>query len=419
MPKATNFPKKFLWGASISAHQAEGGNHNQWTVWEHDNAKSLATQAPYQYSDLESWASIASQAKQAENYISGKASDHWSQWREDIDIAAELGLNSLRFSIEWSRIEPTEGAWNTEAMQHYKDYLAELKRHDITPIVTLFHFTLPVWFAQKGGFAKRSNVEYFSRFVSKVTEELGANLGYVITINEPTVYAGLSYGSGVWPPNVSSKYRMWRVLENLQLAHKQAAKILHTRSRRINVSMAHNLSYVYAGDDARLSIWSARVIDYIVNHYSLRRSLRHSDFIGVNYYFSSRVYGYRIHNPDERLSDLGWDLQPGNLRYLLEDLAERYHKPLIVTENGLADGEDKDRAWWLSQTVQAISLARQNGADVRGYIHWSLLDNFEWDKGFWPRFGLVAIDYQTGKRTIRNSAKRFARLLPRLKGEKT
>lgn len=418
MPTPIRFPKRFLWGASISAHQTEGANTNQWTVWELENAKSLATQAPYHYGDLPAWPRVSAEAKNPDNYISGQASDHLNQWPRDIEVAAGLGLNSLRFSIEWSRIEPEEGGWDSQALQHYKDYLSELKRRDLTPVVTLFHFTLPIWFQEKGGFAKRANVRYFTRFVDKIAQELGPQLSYVITINEPTIYAWQSYGAGIWPPNLSSKWQAWRVLENLLLAHKQAASVLHQRSRRINVSMAHNLSYVYAGDDAWLSRWSARVLDWLQNRYLLRRSLKTSDFIGLNYYFSSRVYGYRVHNPEQRVSDLGWDMQPGNLQYVLEDLADRYKKPIIVTENGLADGEDKHRAWWLQETIQAMHQARQNGADLRGYIHWSLIDNFEWDKGRWPRFGLVAIDYKTGSRQIRPSAKQLAKLLMKLKGDK-
>ena len=418
MPKPIRFPRRFLWGASLSAHQAEGGTDNQWSSWEHENAKSLAAQSSYQYGDLPNWPDIADQAKRADNYLSGDSSDHWNRWREDIDLLDKLQLNTLRFSLEWSRIEPDEGGWNSQALEHYKQYLAELKRRDITPMVTLFHFTLPEWFAEKGGFSKRSNLIYFRRFVEKIADELGGQLSYVITINEPTIYAWQSYGSGVWPPNITSRWQAWRVMRNLLRAHRQAAEILHARSRRIQLSMAHNISYVHAGDDARLSIWSARLIDWATNHYLLKRSLKSSDFIGVNYYFSNRVYGYRIHNPDERLSDLGWNMEPGHLRYVLEDLDERYNKPIIVTENGLADASDSQRGWWLTETIQALWQAKQAGVDIRGYIHWSLIDNFEWDKGKWPRFGLVAVDYQTQKRTIRPSARALAKLLPTIRGDK-
>lgn len=418
MPTPIRFPRRFLWGASLSAHQAEGGTNNQWSSWEHENAKTLATQSPYQYGDLANWTDIAQQARRADNYISAEASDHWNRWREDIDLLEELGLNTLRFSIEWSRIEPSEGGWSSSALEHYKQYLAELNKRKITPIVTLFHFTLPQWFADKGGFAKRSNLVYFQRFVQKISDELGGQLSYVITINEPTIYAGQGYGSGAWPPNLTSRWLTWRVVRNLLTAHHQSAKILHQRSRRIQVSMAHNISYVYAGDDAKLSIWSAKMIDWATNHYVLKRSLKSSDFIGVNYYFSNRVYGYRIHNPDERLSDVGWNMQPSHLQYVLEELSERYKKPIIVTENGLADAKDSQRGWWLTETIQALWQARRSGAEVIGYVHWSLIDNFEWDKGRWPRFGLVAVDYITGRRTVRPSARSLAKLLPTLKGDR-
>lgn len=417
MSESIRFPKRFLWGASSSAHQVEGGTHNQWSEWEDEHAQTLAAQAPYQYSELDSWKMVASSAKRPGNYISGRAVNHWEKWREDFDLLEKLELNTYRFSIEWSRVEPNEGAWDSAALQHYKQYLAELRKRNITPVVTLFHFTEPLWFSQKGGFSKRKNIRHYTQFVEKIAEELGSDLSYVITINEPTVYASQSYYEGNWPPNVRSKWQTLRVVRNLLRAHKEAARVLHERSRRIRVSMAHNVSYVYAGDDAWLSQTSARLMDWVHNHYTLKRAVKSSDFIGLNYYFSNRVYGYRVHNPDDRVSDLGWDMQPSHLRYVLEDLDDRYHMPIVVTENGLADAKDEHRSWWLQETVQALWQARNNGVDVEGYIHWSLTDTVEWDKGKWPRFGLVAVNYQTMQRQIRPSAQAFARVIKQVRSK--
>ncbi|HTK39582.1 MAG TPA: glycoside hydrolase family 1 protein [Patescibacteria group bacterium] len=413
--KAVQFPKDFLWGASTSAHQVEGGTHNQWTEWELENAKSLVAQASYQYGDLAVWPKIQKAAKDPNNYVSAKAAGHYTRYEEDFAILEKLQMNSFRFSIEWSRVEPEEGSWNVEAIEHYRRYLAALKQRDITPIMTLFHFTLPVWFSDKGGFLHRSNVKYFVRFVEKILDELGPELSWIITINEPEVYAAQSYHQGNWPPNRQNTVQMWRVVENLIHAHVKAAKRIHVAGPRYKVSMAYNLSYVYAGDDALLSRMSATWIDRIRNHYILRRTMKANDFIGVNYYFSDRVYGYRIHNPDKRVSDLGWDMQPYNLHYVLEDLSERYDKPIMITENGLADAEDTDRQWWLAETIRAMRDSMKNGVDLIGYMHWSLLDNFEWDKGFWPRFGLIEVDYATLKRTPRKSAVLLARTIKKLK----
>src|SRR6476469_3974200 len=161
------FPKNFLWGAASAAHQVEGNNHNQWSVWELENATVLAQKARYQLQHLPKWDEIKAEAIKPENYVSGRATDHYHRYQEDFAILKKLGMNAWRFSIEWSRIEPEEGAWNAEAIEHYRTYLQRLKKLDIEPIVTLWHWTVPVWFEQKGGFTKRANVAFFERFAAK------------------------------------------------------------------------------------------------------------------------------------------------------------------------------------------------------------------------------------------------------------
>ncbi len=409
------FPKNFMWGAAVSAHQVEGNTTNQWSQWEVENASSLAARAKYNYGDLDSWPRTQKQAIAASNYVSGRAADHYRHFEEDFDLLEKLNLDAFRFSIEWSRLEPEEGKWNPEAIEHYRQYLASLKKRGITPVVTLFHFTLPVWFAEMGGFAKQKNIQYFTRFVEKVVGEYGEYLRYIITINEPTIYAHHGYLEGSWPPNVQNKRQFMTVLNNLITAHNRSAKVIREKSRKYQVSMAHQVSNVYAGDDATLSENSAKQINYWKNHYVVKRTIKHSTFIGLNYYFSDRVYGYRVHNPNQDVSDLGWDMQPSDIRYVLEELADRYNKPIFITENGLADGDDEYRQWWISQTILAMHKAMQNGVSVLGYLHWSLLDNFEWDKGFWPKFGLVSVNRSTQERTIRASAKYYATVVAKLK----
>jgi beta-glucosidase len=411
------FPKKFLWGAATSAHQVEGSMHNQWTVWELENAKSRAAQAEYQWHDLENWPDIKDMAKDPENYVSGKGADHFNRYEEDFEIARKMHMNAFRFSVEWSRIEPEEGVWSASAIQHYKEYVAELKRRNLEPVVTLFHFTLPVWFAEKGGFEKRSNVQYFVRFAEKIMRELGRDVRFVITINEPEVYAYESYMTGAWPPGKTSKASMRSVLNNLAAAHNKAADAIHGINRRFKVSVAKNSPYIYAGDDAVLSRKSADILQYARDDYFLKKVVKHCDYLGVNYYFSDRVYGYRVHNPDEKVSDLGWDLSPANIQHALERLHEKYNLPILITENGMADADDKNRQWWITQTLIGMQKAMDNGVKLEGYLHWSLIDNFEWDKGFWPRFGLVAIDYKTLKRTPRPSAVWFAKIIKHLRTE--
>jgi beta-glucosidase len=407
------FPKKFLWGASTAAHQVEGGTHNQWSVWELENAHSLAAQAPYQYGDLDAWSDVAASAKRADNYVSGKACDHYRRYKEDFDLLEKLNLTAFRFSLEWSRLEPREGEWDAGEVEHYRRYLEELARRGITPIVTLVHFTLPVWFSEKGGFERRGNLPYFERYVEKVMSELGKHMKYIITINEPEVYADMSYRRGEWPPNLTSRLKAQQVVEHMISAHKKAARVIHAMNRRFKVSMAYSLAHIYPGDDAWLTRVSAAKAKWL-RHYVLRRTYKANDFIGLNYYHTDRYYGSRVHNPDQRTNDLGWDMHPADIRHVIMDLHERYKKPIMITENGLADAADEHRSWWLLQTVGAIGEAIGEGANVIGYLHWSLLDNFEWDKGFWPRFGLVAVNYETMERTVKPSARVYARIVKKM-----
>ena len=412
----TKFPNRFLWGVSTSAHQVEGNNHNQWTEWEKDNAKSISAQSSYQFGDLDSWPSIEKAATNANNYISGKTADHYNRYSEDFSIAAkQLHMNAFRFSIEWSRVEPKEGVWDAKEIEHYKQYIQTMIDEGLEPIMTLFHFTLPVWFAEKGGFEKRGNVKDFMRFVEKIMTEVGKDVRYVLTINEMEVYTAMSYKTGLWPPNVRSTMRGFRVLNNLIYAHKKASKLIHRLNRRHKVSCAVNVSNVFAGDDALLSRTAARIIGFGRNGYVLRRIRRYSDFIGVNYYFSDRVYGYRIHNADNHISDLGWNMKPSHLEYALEYVAHTTKLPILITENGVADEKDQYRSWWLNETIKAMKKSMKNGVTLIGYLHWSLLDNFEWREGAWPRFGLVEVNYKTYERSIRPSAKKLAAYIKSIK----
>ena len=404
-----------MWGVSTSAHQIEGDNHNQWSVWELENAKTLAAQAPYQYGDLDSWENVKDAAKKPENYVSGRATNHYEFYERDLELVRRLNMNAFRLSVEWSRIEPSQGAWQSREVEHYKAVLAACKAREIEPVITLFHFTLPVWFADIGGFEKSSNIKYFVSFAERIVRELGSTVKYVITVNEAEIYATQSYLEGAWPPQRTNKRVAAAVTRNLAKAHNQIADKLHAASRRYKVSVAKNYSYIYPGDDAQLSIRSAQLMQRQRNDAFLRKVVKTCDFIGLNYYFSERIYGYRVHNPNEQVSDLGWDLQPQNLEYVLVQLYEKYHKPIFITENGLADASDDFRKNWLARTMLAMQQARDAGVDLVGYLHWSLLDNFEWDKGFWPRFGLFEVNYATFARKPRSSAVWFAKFLKQQK----
>lgn len=405
------FPKGFLWGAASSAHQYEGGNHNQWSVWELENAKSLATSAPYHYDDLENWPDIKKIAKTPANYVSGKGIYHRDLYEKDFDLMVNMGMNAWRFSIEWSRIQPAEDAWSAEAIGYYRNYLTALKKRGIEPVVTLFHFTLPVWFADKGGFARKSNIRYFTSYVSRLFDELGMQFKYVITINEPEIYATNSYKQGIWPPNVIDKKIARTVSNNLALAHNSVAKLIHSKNKKHKVSVAKNSAFYYPGDDAKLTVRSALAMQYISDDIFLKKVIKNCDFLGVNYYFSNRVYGYRVHNPEDTVSDVGWSMEPQNLEFVVERLYDKYNKPIMITENGVADDEDKVRGWWLRQSVMAMNRSIGRGVPIIGYLHWSLLDNFEWEKGYWPKFGLFEVDRSTGARKPRQSARFYKQII--------
>ncbi len=412
-----SFPKSFLWGAATSAHQVEGGTHNQWSVWELENAKTKAAQAEYHYHEYPTWDLIKAEAKQPINYVSGKLADHYNRYEEDFDYLEKMNMNAYRFSVEWSRIEPKEGSWNAEAIAHYKSYIASLKRRGIEPVLTLLHFTVPVWFSDMGGFEHRRNIRYFVRFAEHVMAELGKGIKFVITINEPEVYAFQSYLTQDWPPALSSKWKTWRVMRNQLTAHKRAYKAIKAINSRFKISIAKNSVYFYPGDTAWLSHVSASVMQWFQDDIHLRPIRRHIDFLGLNYYMSQRVFGYRTHNPENIPStDLDWMVSPEDIEYVLQRWHQKYQKPILITENGLANATDDKREAWLKTTIVAVQRAMNDGVPIIGYLHWSLMDNFEWAYGKWPRFGLVAVDYTTGKRTLRPSAIWFGRVIKKLRG---
>lgn len=412
------FPKHFFWGASTSAHQVEGGNHNQWTVWELENASRLAQTAHMRLNWLPSWDKFKEKAEEPSNYVSGEGIDHYNRYKEDFDLLTELNMNAFRFSIEWSRIEPEEGKWNQEAIYHYKNYIKELRKRKIEPFLNTWHWTLPVWFTDKGGFEKKQNLKYWDRFIEKVAKELMDDVEYVLTLNEPSNYASFGYILGEWPPNQKNFYKFAIVYWNLAQAHKRAYKIFKKHKPSAQIGMAAILANIQAKRPHNMfDEISTKVMRYAWNWWFLKRIKRHMDFVGVNYYFSDYYTGIgKRDNPKVPVNDLGWYAEPEGLYPIVLRTWSRFKKPIFVTESGIADADDASRQWWIEENVVAMERALSEGVDVRGYFHWSLLDNFEWSFGWWPEFGLVHVDREKNmKRTIRPSAKWFAEWLDRLK----
>ncbi|OGL35284.1 hypothetical protein A3F65_01445 [Candidatus Saccharibacteria bacterium RIFCSPHIGHO2_12_FULL_47_16b] len=417
------FPKDFLWGASTAGHQVDGGCHDQWTVWELDNASELAKTARERINYVPVWDKVKTQAEDPDNYISGAAVEHYRHYRQDFDLLKQLNFNSFRFSIEWSRLEPEQGQWNQAAIDHYYDYIKELKKRQIEPVLNIWHWTHPVWFEQKGGFKKYSNLKYFEKFVRKIAHEYGKDLKYVITINEPNVYSAFGYlvedvsSRHRWPPEEKSVLSFARVYWNLILAHKRAYKVLKRVHPHLQIGIALQLGNIQAKDPHDiLDEISTKLMRYFWNWWFLRRINKYQDFIGMNYYFTDYYDSiFKRQDPTAPISDTGWYMEPEGLYPILMRAWDHFKKPIIVTENGVADSEDQYRRWWIEETIVAMERATSQGVEIRGYFHWSLLDNFEWAMGWWPKFGLVAVDRQNGmKRTIRESAKWFAEKIAKL-----
>ncbi len=415
MTQRSDFPDDFLWGASTASHQVEGNTHNQWTEWEFSHAETLARTAQKRLGWLPHWHDFKAQAENPKNYISGEGIAHYQLYEHDFALMTKLTMNAFRFGIEWSRVEPREGEWDQAAIEHYREYIRVLKAHNITPVVTLWHWTMPTWFTDKGAFAKRANLRYFDRYVQKVIELLGDEMRFVITLNEPNVYAGLSYQMGEWPPQIKSNATFMRVFYNLMLAHKRAYRIIKDARPELQVGVAAQLANMQAAspqNPVNRLVVAARA--YAWNWWFLNRIQKHQDFIGLNYYFTEYIdWRGKMRNPKTPTSDLGWYMEPTGISRLLQQVGARYKQPIIITEDGLADHDDKQRQWWLQETIDALHDARQHGVNLQGYLHWSLLDNFEWAYGWWPEFGLIHVDRKTMQRTVRPSAQWFSEWLTR------
>lgn len=398
-PQAIEFPDGFLWGASSSAHQVEGGLTNSWTTWEQSAARKRELQASGQ-----------ADRHGLRNFISARAADHYYRYKEDFALAKQLGHTAARFSLEWSRIEPEEGQFDQAALDHYRTVIRYIRSLRMEPFVTLWHWPVPLWFESQGGWASPAIIDRFARYVETVSVALGEDVRFWITLNEPEIFAGNSYLSGVWPPQHQQPVTYLRVLSHLVMAHRRAYHVLKARYPDCRVGVATNNACIEAGIREPIHVLVRTIADYWNNHWFLDRIRATLDFIGLNYYFHNRItFGFN-RNLNQRTSDLGWELYPDGIESVLLNL-RRYKVPIYITEHGLADAADSQRAWYIVESLQAIHRAMKQGADVRGYLHWSLTDNFEWAEGFWPRFGLINIDYKTQQRTIRPSALVLAEIM--------
>lgn len=407
MPKS--FPAGFLWGAATASHQVEGHTTNDWSEWEKQNAQRLAHESEKSFWWNPNWKKFCEEATNPENYLSGSACDHYTRFREDFDILKSLNLNAYRFSIEWSRIEPKEGVFDERELNHYRNMVKELRKRGIEPFVTLWHWTLPLWLAEKGGILARDFAPLFARYSEQVVKALGSDVKFWITLNEPDVVTGHAYLKGQWPPMHQNTWQYYRALKQLVKTHRVTYTLIKQLFPEAQVGIAkHNIWFEAVGK----SWWNhllKSIADWWWNDWFLKQISNFQDFIGLNHYNHHRIDGWYNKNANKLQTDFGWEYYPSSLYHVVTEL-KHYHKPIYITENGIADHDDDLRPQFIREALTALQQAIQDGADVRGYLYWSLLDNFEWDKGYWPKFGLIAVDRTTQKRTVRDSAKMYGEI---------
>lgn len=405
MKKEQTFPPGFFWGAATASYQVEGGIENC------------------------DWAKAARDGRVPE---CGIACDHYHRYEQDFDLAKELGHTAHRFSLEWARIEPREGHFDPNAIEHYRRVIQALNARGIKPIVTLWHFTLPLWFANSGGFTRPDSPEVFARYAKHVTEQLGSEIEMVSTMNEPMVYASLGFLKGNWPPfkqvglakmfemtNSGDRYKakpdrslfnfftFRRVVKNMARAHNLAYKEMKRVNGRLDVSFVkHVVAFDHNG-----KLWNslrARIQDDFFNHGFLRKVYRNCDSIGLNFYHYVK-FGDR---PDYKKTDMGWEMAPEGIYHAIKTLW-RYKRPIFISEAGIADHDDSDRPEYIKRQVAATYQAIDEGVKVIGHLYWSLMDNYEWALGFEKKFGIVEIDYATQERKPRPSAYVYKEIIER------
>ncbi len=378
-------PKGFLLGAALAGHQVEGNNtdSNWWQA-------ELQGKVP----------------------SSGLGADHYHQFDSDFVLAKELGLNAVRISIEWSRIEPREGQWNAEAIAHYHEVFASLQKQGLTPMVTLFHWTLPQWLARKGGLETQFGVQAFAKFIEVIAHEYGHKANLWLTLNEPEVFAFEGYYTAKHVPFRTNLFLALKVYYNLICAHKLAYRILKQVNPSAQVGVAKNVAYNEPFRPNHIfDRLIVKVANKIGNEFFIDRIRKQLDFIGLNYYFTHTVkskwyFGFEAMNIKHPKSAMGITTYPRGLYFLLKRFS-KYRKPIYITENGIANANDEMRGEFIAQHLHAVDEAIRAGVNVKGYFNWALIDTYEWQKGYDLKFGLAEVNYHTLKRTLRLPAKFF------------
>jgi len=379
------FPSDFIWGTATSAHQTEGYNTNSdWWKWEVN--KKANNEFPKEPSEI--------------------ACDSYKRYKEDLDLCVELNNNAVRLSVEWARIEPEQGKFSQDQINHYKEVLKEAQKRGLKTFATLHHFTNPIWFADKGGWENFNSPKLFAEYAKKCAEEFGSLIDIYLTINEPQVYALNSYFSGTWPPNKRNQLSSLIVQINMMRAHRKSYSKIKKINPNYQVGIVKHLSWHETDPYSKsnpIDKTAVKILNFISRDFFLRPIKAKLDLIGINYYSTRRIENLKIKNPKDYVSDMGWWINPDGLEKLLVYL-NSYKLPMYVTENGLADAQDKYRANFIKDHLISCGRALGQEALLKGYFYWSLIDNYEWHQGFWPKFGLVEIDRKNNlKRNPRKS----------------
>ncbi len=399
----TRFPPEFIWGTATAAHQIEGGNVNS-DFWLAENVPATIFREP-----------------------SGDACDSYHRYAEDIALAAELGFNTHRFGIEWARIEPEPGVFSRGALDHYLRVLECCHRHGLAPMVSLNHWTVPRWFAARGGFEREDSPDLFGRFAEQVSRHLGDGMAYVTTFNEANIQRviGPAFHNPKTAPALaamkqacatacgSDRFSMVlfatteEIEAQLVAAHHRAAEALRAGPGDFQLGVTISMAEVEGvGEGNQAEAFENELYGPWLE------VAKAADFVGVQTYTRYRVGPEgRLRLPDDAVrTDMGYEYRPEALEATVRFAARRIGRPIIVTEHGIATNDDARRVALIDTALEGLQRCLDDGIDLRGYVHWSLLDNFEWVLGYGMRFGLIEVDRTTFARTPKPSARHLGQI---------
>jgi beta-glucosidase len=417
MAQATfQFPRGVLWGTATASHQVEGNNkNNNWWLWEQETGRILDGQK------------------------SGLACDWWGgRWREDFDRAADGGQNAHRLSIEWSRIQSAPDRWDESAIDRYREMVRGLTERGMTPMVTLHHFTDPIWFSELGGWENKDATELFHPYVEKIVEALKEYVNLWITVNEPNVLAVSGYVSGDFPPGKKNIFKIKQVITNLIRSHAVAYHTIHKIQPTARVGLAQTYrsiepahswspldrfvasSYSHFFNEVIPMACTDGVLRFPIQHIHVPEAKSTQDFLGINYYtqelaaFSLRkpaeLFGHRYFPPEADLSGTGCIANVPQGMFKALKWGQTFNLPIIITENGVEDADDVIRPRYIVQHLHQVWRALNFNYPIIGYFHWTLVDNFEWERGWTQRFGLWELDIDSQIRSKRRSADLYAEI---------